>query len=135
MDSLIPSAGLLSITEKLLPFSTSSSSHKTNQKDDGHIQKDVEGGDNTACQGQKEETEIDVNDRPIAIPGRQTHSPKKRMVLLSAFLACLSFMIILCNSMISFANDLLRDDAFLKMLQNYLLVHNITINDQDITNM
>lgn len=47
-------------------------------------------------------------------------SPKKRVVMFSAFLACLSCVIILCNLFISFANDLLRDDAFLEVFQKYL---------------
>ena len=47
-------------------------------------------------------------------------SPKKRVIMFSAFLACLSCILILCNLIISFANDLLRDDAFLKLFQKYL---------------
>ena len=51
---------------------------------------------------------------------RSDSSPKKRVVMFSAFLACLSCVIILCNLVISFANDLLRDDAFLDVFQKYL---------------
>ncbi len=50
----------------------------------------------------------------------RAYVPKKRVVMFSAFLACLSCIIILCNLVISFANDILRDDAFLDVFKKYL---------------
>lgn len=52
--------------------------------------------------------------------GIRAYVPKKRVVMFSAFLACLSCIIILCNLIISFANDILRDDAFLDVFKKYL---------------
>ena len=55
-----------------------------------------------------------------AIRAQVDSSPKKRVVMFSAFLACLSCVIILCNLVISFANDILRDDAFLDIFKKYI---------------
>ena len=62
-----------------------------------------------------------------SIPTRMVnHSPKKRVVAFSAFLACLSFSIIVCNLLTAFVNDLLRDDSFVKLVEKYIESNNVT---------
>ena len=56
--------------------------------------------------------------------------PKKRVIFFSAFLACLSFGIIICNSFMSFVNDLFRVEAFLNLVHTYFAVHNFTQNHE-----
>ncbi len=68
---------------------------------------------------------IEMESMPRSM-NNNNHEPKKRAILFSAFLACLSFAIILCNSFMSFVSDLLRDDAFLRLVDTYFATHNAT---------
>lgn len=79
--------------------------------EEGGGQEDVDGLNRT-------QTLLSSNNRVIQ------QSPQKRIVIFSAFLACLSFIIILCNLCVSFLMDLLRDDAFIKMIDRYLVRNN-----------
>ncbi len=62
----------------------------------------------------------------------KNQEPKKRVIFFSAFLACLSFGIIICNSFMSFVNDLFRDEAFLNLVDTYFSAHNITRSQMKI---
>ncbi len=74
-----------------------------------------------------EDGQVHQNDhRPFRFIPRTQSIPKKRAMVLTAFLACLSFSIIICNSFMSFVNDLLRDDAFLNLIDTYFNAHNLT---------
>lgn len=127
MESIITSTGLGIISNSGNMLATSlSPTNKSRQQD-----VEIGGASLAAKQGKRQAGTEEENPTPFS-PAmlRKAESPKKRIVLFSAFLACLSFVIILGNSVISFANDLLRDDAFLKIIQNYMLVHNITMSDK-----
>lgn len=59
----------------------------------------------------------------------QQHTPKRRIVIYSAFVAILAFALLICNSIISLAKDLLRDEDFLMTLNKFLIVKNYTAHD------
>ncbi len=44
--------------------------------------------------------------------------PKKRMVMLTAFLACLSFVIVFANGFMSFIYDVIKEDVFWEKLDD-----------------
>ena len=131
MESLISSADLVSVTKNILSPSSSFPSVPKKETQQGDLE--MGGEDRTMEQGRRGEVSANSEQQSSRF-SKQTqspkgHSPKKRVVLLSAFLACLSFIIILSNSFISFANDLFRDDAFLKMFQKFLLAHNVSVSN------
>ncbi len=80
------------------------------------------GGSNTARRSDRQQP--GMNSMSKFSIGNQ--EPKKRVIFFSAFLACLSFGIIICNSFMSFVNDLFRDEAFLNLVDTYFSVHNFT---------
>lgn len=51
-----------------------------------------------------------------AITRSNKQDPKKRIIMLTAFLACLSFMVVILNAFFSFMYDLVKEDDFWKRL-------------------
>lgn len=83
---------------------------------------------------EEEREQCITNGRTNVVNHARNTTPKKRVVMLSCFLACLSFIIIICNHIMTFISNLLRDDAFLNMINKYLTVHNIT-NGNHVTKL
>lgn len=60
---------------------------------------------------------------------RRRQSPKKRAIALTAFLACLSFLLFGLNLLITFTSDLVKNDAmwnYLRYKINCSLLTNVT---------
>jgi hypothetical protein len=57
--------------------------------------------------------------RPTSWAGRMgaETSPKKRAIVLTAFLACLSFLLLVIDTVVSFATDLIQNQQLWKYLQ------------------
>lgn len=51
---------------------------------------------------------------------RKKHDPKKRIVMLTAFLACLSVIVIILNGFFSFTYDIVREDDFWKRVNQII---------------
>ncbi len=56
------------------------------------------------------------NNNPVDSGGQ--NDPKKRMVMLTAFLACLSFIIVFANAFMSFIYDVVKEDVFWEKLDD-----------------
>jgi hypothetical protein len=51
------------------------------------------------------------------VAGDSHSSPKKRAIVLTAFLACLSFLLLVINTVVSFATDLIQNQQLWTYLQ------------------
>ncbi len=52
--------------------------------------------------------------------------PKKRIVMLTAFLACLSFVLVFANAIMTFIYNIVREDAFWSRLRDLMDVKNVS---------
>ena len=50
----------------------------------------------------------------------RTRIPKKRIIMLTAFLACLSFVVIVLNAFFSFVFDIVKEDDFWQRLNEFM---------------
>lgn len=70
---------------------------------------------------------LDENDEGAVQPRTYNDKhPKKRIVMLTAFLACLSVLVILANAFMSFIYNVVKEETFWRQLSEYMLARNMT---------
>lgn len=61
-----------------------------------------------------------------AANSRRSADPKRRIVMLTAFLACLSFVLVFANAIMTFIYNIVREDAFWSRLRDLMDVKNVS---------
>ena len=56
-----------------------------------------------------------------AVRASPSHPPRKSKLLLIAFFACLSFLIMILNTLVSFLNDIIRDESIMNKLHEIVM--------------
>lgn len=65
-------------------------------------------------------------DEEVAATLRRRSDPKRRIVMLTAFLACLSFTLVFANAIMTFIYNIVKEDAFWFRLNDLIKVKNVS---------
>ena len=57
---------------------------------------------------------------------RTDKDPRKRIILLTAFLACLSFLVIFANTFMSFIYNVVKEESFWRQVSEIMIAKNVS---------